>query len=1235
MFPVYYSAVDFTSTAPVVGAYPINTTHPVTNKTEYGSVLNLPGIGNSSAHYGAQVIVSSSSGQASPVHMYMRRLTSTPSWSEWSTVLDDSNYTTYTVKKDGTGASGTWNITATTAQQATHAATANSATTASQATHAATANSATTASEATHAATANSATTASEATHAATANSATTASYSGTAAYATKAASADKWTTARTLTIGNKGQSVDGSANVTWDLHDILKTNTNIGAETSWDQYTPGVYYVASGSTFTGAGNPETPNGGLEPYHYGQVIVSRAGTGGVAEIYISHQDSGASNRGIKYRSGWNSTYNSKWDTILDSTNYTQYTVKKDGTGASGSWSITASTASYAGTAGFATTASQATHAATANSATTASNATTAGFAITANFATTASYSDTAGFATTANYSCLNGIEYIVGTQTASTGTWTGITTSPSIYTGKTIAYKLPYAGSGSATLALTLPDGTTASAAVYLNATRVTTHYSAGAVILMTFDGTYWRSTDYWNSNSRDAGYGSIALTQSTAETAITTNTTTVAAKTYNEKITLTAGNKWVEFAGTNSSSNNADVLTVAHSLSGVTAGDYGDSTAQTPGYGATFNVPDISVDAAGHITAISSHTVAIPASDNTNTTYTFADGTNGFTVTPLGGSAQTVTVTPSITNNITGSGTSGYLTKFTGANTIGNGPQIGTGTTTFLRNDGSWATPSYATTSAFASTATRATGANITTTSGGVAYYSNTTGTFANDADLTWDATNNSLHIVHAAGKDPGEVRITYSTTVDMGLGVGSANKNHGLYDFKASKWMVYADQDGNVKVNGNADTATTAGFATTASEATHSATAGSATTATEATHAATANTASTATWAVNAAHATTAHFASTATRATGANISTTTNAIAKYASATGTFADSGVTIDASNNLSTPANIYAGNTTLTSERNIKVQSAAGTLYLYSTGSTTGNRGLYGVNSAGTAVSVLTVSTTNVVTLNGKANTAGTAQWAVTANRATDATKVAKAGDTMTGNLLGNKTNTIGSTTIGEHFYKLYLGGTTTGSNAINSANPLIEFADTDRSQYGQLIYTDYDSVRSPDGLTWVGNQANSWFQAPRVFGAVWNDYAEYRETKDDIQPGRCVIETGKGDLVLSTERLQPGCEIVSDTFGFAIGETKICKTPTACAGRVLAYLYENNSLAKPGDPVCSGPNGTVSIMTHEEEKEWPSRIIGTVSEIPDYKEWEYGSADEFGVKNKLKVDGRIWIRIR
>lgn len=141
------------------------------------------------------------------------------------------------------------------------------------------------------------------------------------------------------------------------------------------------------------------------------------------------------------------------------------------------------------------------------------------------------------------------------------------------------------------------------------------------------------------------------------------------------------------------------------------------------------------------------------------------------------------------------------------------------------------------------------------------------------------------------------------------------------------------------------------------------------------------------------------------------------------------------------------------------------------------------------------------------------------------------------------------------------------------------------------------------------------------------LYGAAWNDYAEYRES-NITQPGRCIIENGDDTLSLSTERLQRGAEIVSDTFGFAIGETDTCKTPIAASGRVLAYGYEDREQFKShiGYPVCSGPNGTVSIMTDEEEKLYPSRIIGYVSAVPDYEIWGTGN---------VKVDGRIWIRIK
>lgn len=140
------------------------------------------------------------------------------------------------------------------------------------------------------------------------------------------------------------------------------------------------------------------------------------------------------------------------------------------------------------------------------------------------------------------------------------------------------------------------------------------------------------------------------------------------------------------------------------------------------------------------------------------------------------------------------------------------------------------------------------------------------------------------------------------------------------------------------------------------------------------------------------------------------------------------------------------------------------------------------------------------------------------------------------------------------------------------------------------------------------------------------LMGAAWNDYAEYRQCDDKIEPGRCIVENGDGTLSLSIDRLQPGAEIVSDTFGFAIGKTTKSRTPVAISGRVLAYPYESLHKLKIGAPVCSGPNGTVSQMTDKEARKYPWLIIGTISAIPKEKEWG---------ENKIKVNNRIWIRVR
>lgn len=140
-----------------------------------------------------------------------------------------------------------------------------------------------------------------------------------------------------------------------------------------------------------------------------------------------------------------------------------------------------------------------------------------------------------------------------------------------------------------------------------------------------------------------------------------------------------------------------------------------------------------------------------------------------------------------------------------------------------------------------------------------------------------------------------------------------------------------------------------------------------------------------------------------------------------------------------------------------------------------------------------------------------------------------------------------------------------------------------------------------------------------------RIFNAVFNDYAEYRSTINLI-PGCVVIDQDDGSLACSSARLQPGAQVISDTYGHCMGATETAQTPIAVAGRVLVYPYQNRNNYHAGMAVCSAPGGTVDIMTREEIRDYPDCIIGIVSEIPEYEEW--GS-------NNVKVDGRIWVRIK
>jgi len=263
-----------------------------------------------------------------------------------------------------------------------------------------------------------------------------------------------------------------------------------------------------------------------------------------------------------------------------------------------------------------------------------------------------------------------------------------------------------------------------------------------------------------------------------------------------------------------------------------------------------------------------------------------------------------------------------------------------------------------------------------------------------------------------------------------------------------------------------------------------------------------------------------------------------------------------------------------AGNTTR--ENQVGVRSGAGAIYMYAQASATGSRGIYLLaHGTGSAKGIVTVDTNNNATFTG-----GLSGNASTATR-------------INGNL-----------------------------GAVSDANGHNIWVSSGTGADGIPKYVAGCYITASTGT----------LVCTSVKNAVWNDYAECRHS-NELEPGRCVRETSTVlGMVRTTQRLMPGCKFVSDTYGALMGETSDAKTPIAVSGRVLAYPYRAREEYPLGAAVCSAPNGTIDIMTREEIMMYPERIVGTVSEIPDYEIWHGGSQDG---KNDIQVNGRIWIYVK
>lgn len=205
----------------------------------------------------------------------------------------------------------------------------------------------------------------------------------------------------------------------------------------------------------------------------------------------------------------------------------------------------------------------------------------------------------------------------------------------------------------------------------------------------------------------------------------------------------------------------------------------------------------------------------------------------------------------------------------------------------------------------------------------------------------------------------------------------------------------------------------------------------------------------------------------------------------------------------------------------------------------------------------------------------------------------------------------------IGGSTVNGHSYDssaLYITPTNTGGVSLSNQSTATIYLTGAASASSSALELSSATITTDGYLT-----------ATRVYNAVWNDYAEFRQSRE-TQAGRCVQENDDGWLTRSDKRLISGASIITDTYGYSQGATETATIPVAVAGRVLVYTTQPRENYHAGMAVCSGPNGTVDIMTRDEIRDYPDCIIGYVSEIPQYEVWGTGN---------VKIDKRIWVKVK